>query len=313
MNHLTLLFDLLLALTLVMLAGAILVTSDLFKAVVLFITLGLLMAVAWVRLDAVDLALAEAAIGAGLTGALFLNALASMGSKSEYATVGQRPIWMALGILVGSLIGLLAFIAIRTPTEQTPVAKLAYAELPRSEVGNPVTAVLLNFRSYDTLLEVGVLLLALVGVQSLAARTTSRNHPIQPGPVLLTLVRILIPHIVLVAAYLLWIGTKEPGGAFQAGAMLSAAGVLLVVGGVISPSVLSGWSAQIAASVGLLVFLALAVGVMLTGGRFLEYPTGWAGLLILIIESILTLCIAIMLAAMFVGCGEGRIDYEEGS
>ena len=33
------------------------------------------MSLAWVRLKAVDIALAEAAIGAGLTGALFLTAL----------------------------------------------------------------------------------------------------------------------------------------------------------------------------------------------------------------------------------------------
>ena len=42
-----------------------------------------------------------------------------------------------------------------------------------SGVRNPVTAVLLNFRGYDTLLEMGVLLVALLGVWSLgtAART----------------------------------------------------------------------------------------------------------------------------------------------
>jgi energy-converting hydrogenase B subunit D len=42
---------------------------------VLFIAFGLLMALAWVRLGAPDVALAEAAIGAGLTGALLMAAL----------------------------------------------------------------------------------------------------------------------------------------------------------------------------------------------------------------------------------------------
>jgi uncharacterized MnhB-related membrane protein len=36
------------------------------------------MALAWARLDAPDIALAEAAIGAGLTGALLLTALARL-------------------------------------------------------------------------------------------------------------------------------------------------------------------------------------------------------------------------------------------
>lgn len=56
-------------------AAAALASSDLFRAVVMFIVFGLLMALAWVRLNAPDLALAEAAIGAGVTGALLLDAI----------------------------------------------------------------------------------------------------------------------------------------------------------------------------------------------------------------------------------------------
>lgn len=73
-------FDIILCLTLVWLAWHVLVSPDLFKAVVLFISFGLLMALAWVRLQAPDVALAEAAIGSGLTGALFLTALRRMAS-----------------------------------------------------------------------------------------------------------------------------------------------------------------------------------------------------------------------------------------
>jgi energy-converting hydrogenase B subunit D len=68
-------FDLVLAATLLGLAWQVLATRDLFKAVVLFIAFGLLMALAWVRLEAPDIALAEAAIGTGLTGALLLDAV----------------------------------------------------------------------------------------------------------------------------------------------------------------------------------------------------------------------------------------------
>ena len=75
MNLLPWLYDGLIALTLLWIAWRVLATPDLFKAVVLFIVFGLLMALAWVRLQAPDLALAEAAIGAGLTGALLLDAV----------------------------------------------------------------------------------------------------------------------------------------------------------------------------------------------------------------------------------------------
>lgn len=76
------LFDGLLGLGLLGLAWRAMACADLFKAIVLFIAFGLLMALAWVRLDAPDVALAEAAIGAGLTGALLLAALARL-EKSE--------------------------------------------------------------------------------------------------------------------------------------------------------------------------------------------------------------------------------------
>lgn len=74
-------FDGLLALILLWLAWRALASPDLFKAVVLFIAFGLVMALAWVRLQAPDIALAEAAIGAGLTGALLLAALARLDSS----------------------------------------------------------------------------------------------------------------------------------------------------------------------------------------------------------------------------------------
>ena len=74
-------FDLFTALALVWIAWRTLATADLFKAVVLFITFGLLMALVWVRLEAPDLALAEAAISAGLTGALLLDAVGEMNAR----------------------------------------------------------------------------------------------------------------------------------------------------------------------------------------------------------------------------------------
>jgi len=51
----------------------------LFTAAAFFIVFGLVMALAWVRLAAPDIAIAEAAIGAGLTGALVLDAVAHVG------------------------------------------------------------------------------------------------------------------------------------------------------------------------------------------------------------------------------------------
>ena len=76
-------FDGLLVLSLLWLAWMALAATDLFKAIVLFIVFGLLMALAWARLQAPDIALAEAAIGAGLTGALLLSTLARISPSLE--------------------------------------------------------------------------------------------------------------------------------------------------------------------------------------------------------------------------------------
>lgn len=70
-------FDAILAALLIWLAWQSLTARALFTSIVLFIAFGLCVSLAWVRLNAPDVALAEAAIGAGLTGALFLSALAS--------------------------------------------------------------------------------------------------------------------------------------------------------------------------------------------------------------------------------------------
>jgi energy-converting hydrogenase B subunit D len=67
--------DIVLVVTIIWLAWRSLTAVDVFKGVVLFIGFGLAMALAWVRLDAPDIALAEAAIGTGLTGALLLDAV----------------------------------------------------------------------------------------------------------------------------------------------------------------------------------------------------------------------------------------------
>ena len=70
--------DIALVISLCGVAWFTLASADLFKAVVLFIAFGLLLSLAWLRLQAPDIALAEAALGAGITGALLLSTLGQM-------------------------------------------------------------------------------------------------------------------------------------------------------------------------------------------------------------------------------------------
>ena len=66
--------DLALAAGSLALAGAVLRARRAFTAVAFFIAHGLLLALAWARLGLMDVALTEAAIGAGLSGVLLLAA-----------------------------------------------------------------------------------------------------------------------------------------------------------------------------------------------------------------------------------------------
>jgi multisubunit Na+/H+ antiporter MnhB subunit len=298
-------FDGLLVLGLLVLAWALLRSPDLFEATVLFISFGLIMSLAWVRLEAVDIALAEAAIGAGLTGALFLRTLGRIqrGSRENESKVDRvrrtaraRKAITALGVL--ALAGILGWTVWTLPPYSDRMQNLVAANLPISGVENPVTAVLLNFRGYDTLLEIAVLLLAAVGVLSLAP-TAVASPETALRRIQIVLLR-LLPFIVVVSAYLLWIGKYAPGGAFQAGAVLAAGGVLLVTSAVRFNHI-GIKSIPIGLSIGLLTFLAVALATMIGGGKFLQYPLPWASALILIIEAAATISIAVILTILYLG------------
>ncbi|MCH8498771.1 MAG: DUF4040 domain-containing protein [Marinobacter sp.] len=84
-----LLLDLLLVVSLLLTALCALLAQDLFRAVVMFMAFGLLMALAWVRLQAPDIALAEAALGAGLTGVLLLDAVSHFRQSDSGAGSGE--------------------------------------------------------------------------------------------------------------------------------------------------------------------------------------------------------------------------------
>lgn len=308
------LFDALLALALPVLAWRTLAARDLFKAVVLFISFGLLVALSWVRLGAPDIALAEAAIGAGVTGALLLNTLGSLAPEepdrddedpAEDTTDGrERRPWVRFLVAVPVLgVGLaLGWAVVSMPAPDGALPGLVEENLSASGVSNPVTAVLLDYRSYDTFLEVGVVLLAVVGVWSLGLgpRRGARDGSGPPDtPLLGALARLLAPVMVLVGVYLLYAGTSAPGGAFQAGAVLGALGILLLLAGLVRPPLEREGALRAGLALGFGVFFVVALGTLALG-TLLEYPSGWGYALILLVEAVLTVSIALTLAALFV-------------
>jgi Domain related to MnhB subunit of Na+/H+ antiporter. len=179
--------------------------------------------------------------------------------------------------------------------------------LDRSGVAHPVTAVLLNYRAFDTLLEVLVLLVALLGAHS-ATRPASLPA-VARDPVLDVAARSLVPLMLLTAVYLLWAGATRPGGAFQGAAVAAAAGVLLVLCGLGPRSLAPRGALRAGLVAGPIVFLLVAVS---GGGALLAFPPAHAGALILLIETALTVSLALVLWALFL-CIAGADDRDDGA
>jgi len=298
-------FDCIIAPTLILLAWLAMRIKDLFVGIVLFILFGLLTALTWVELQAPDIALVEAAIGAGVVGALFLGCLGIIESRQGiYQFPMERKRRSLLWIPVLSLAAILCWSISQLPPETQGLGNLVRNSLLDSGVTNPVTAVILNFRGYDTLLEIGVLFLAAVAIVSLRffepAKLDSRLAP--NSRVFLFFLQLLTPSIVLVSAYLLWQGTNYPGGAFQAGAILTGGGVLLLLAKVSLPLDYRNPWLRLAVVSGFAGFLLTGLGMMGIGMMFLEYPVTYAKWVIVLIEILATVSSGLILLTLFSGC-----------
>jgi multisubunit Na+/H+ antiporter MnhB subunit len=199
----------------------------------------------------------------------------------------------------------------------TPVdlPQMLSENLERSGVEHPITAVLLNFRSYDTLLEIGVLVIAGIAGISMAKTTSLEDPKLRTADALLySLQRWFVPLMLVLSGYLLWAGADRPGGAFQAGAVLAATGVLMRLGGTPMEFLRPGLLLRLGLVTGFTVFLLVAVASAFGGEAFLAYPPGLTRPLILLIETALTLSIAMVLLALFVSAPVNDAeDPDEGS
>jgi multisubunit Na+/H+ antiporter MnhB subunit len=209
------------------------------------------------------------------------------------ASSGAAP--LALAALLGAVLaGVLVWAVLSLPPVLGPLPAAVVARLPEAGVAHPVTGVLLAFRAWDTLLEIAVLAAAWLAARSLAPETAAVAEPV--APLLAAMTRILLPLLVVVAGYLLWRGSHAPGGAFQAGALLAAGGVLGSLCRMCWPL---GWRLPIALGLGVAVFLGVGLATLASGRAFLEYPPALAGGAILAIETAATVSIGATLATLF--------------
>ena len=307
--------DLLIAAAVLVLALAVVVARQAFTAVALFIAYGLLLALAWVRIDAVDVALTEAAIGAGLTGLLMLGAaqrLAPGGATTAEPPPGA-PARLLIGLGCAGVTAALGAAILALPDPAPSLAQPVMDNIAAVELGNPVTAVLMGFRGLDTLLEAAVLVLAVAALWALApdgawGGAPGRRQPrAEHGPLAL-LARILPPVGIVVAVHILWAGADAPGGKFQSAAILAAMWLLPWLAGVAEPPPISRAWLRAAVAAGPAAFILAGFAGLVLEGAFLAYPPGYAKAVIVAVEIVLTASIAVALALLVLGppAGERR-------
>jgi multisubunit Na+/H+ antiporter MnhB subunit len=290
---------------LVGLAAAVVVLRSSFAAVCGFIAYGLLLTMAWLQLRGVDVALTEAAIGGGLTGALLIGAAVRMRGLPEPPRARPGTVLLAalagLAVAAGLAAAVLA-LPVPAPTLAQPVAD----NIAGTGVGNPITAVLLAFRSMDTLLEAIVLLFALIGVWSLAPDASWPGRPgwrasAPPNGILAFLARLLPPIGLVIGAYVFWAGADAPGGKFQGATILAAMWLLIMAAGLAdAPRVGSRWL-RAGLVAGPLTFIAVGVFGIGSAGAFLGLPPDLAKPLIVVIELALLPTLTLILALLIPG------------
>jgi multisubunit Na+/H+ antiporter MnhB subunit len=257
------------------------------------------------RLGAPDVALTEAAIGGGLVGLLLLGASARVPPQPAPGT-RRWPLHLLAALLSALVAAGLAAAVLTLPQPAPSLAATLAEALPATQVDNPVTAVLMAFRAVDTLFETVVLVLALIAFWSLVPDRAWRDRPTwlpspRPAPALVLLARLLPPLGVLVAVHLFWIGTSQPGGKFQAGALLAALWALTMMAGLSRPPAAERRLPRLLAVIGPAVFFAVGLAGIWLAGDFLAYPAGLEKPLILLIEAALMLSVGVALGLILAG------------
>ena len=280
------LFGVFLLTLLVITAVGIVRAQHLFVSVMLTGIFSLQMAAIFFILDAADVALTEAAVGAGVATVLMLSALALTKDRER----PTRFMWVPV-IVVSATTLMVIYATFDKPRLGDPDAPVHQHVAPwyleqtpvLIDIPNVVTAILASFRGYDTLGELFVIFTAGIGVLFLMANPSKRDalsllaateaeglrHHLVPRVV----GRLLVPFIVLFGLYVQFHGDYGPGGGFQAGALISA-GVILyaLIDGegraleAVSPRFLKGMIAG-----GALLYVGVGIAGMLLGGNFLDY------------------------------------------
>jgi len=208
-------------------------------------------------------------------------------------------------ILVSLFTGVFIFALFSQPLHNNELQALAVTHLDQTGVTNVVTAVLLNYRAYDTLLEFAVFLAVAIAVLPYILDRPVLKFKLQEESQVLLIAKAFIPLTIIMAGYLLWIGSTKPGGAFQAAALLAGCLVLLSLANV-QVIDFTKLRYRLLMSAGLIAFLAAIILLNIASNVFLKFPSELAGASILAIEFFATFAIALILFLCFESINKGH-------
>ena len=149
-----------------------------------------------------------------------------------------------------------------------------------TEVPNMVTAVLADYRGFDTMFETVVVFIAGMAVLAILKgsgrrRSGKREHEVEAEPDLIVTntVRLIVPVIQIFAFYVLAHGHVSPGGGFQGGVVMGASFILVALAWDLDVA-LARFSVErciLVAALGIVLYAGIGFLSMLLGGEFLDY------------------------------------------
>lgn len=122
------------------------------------------------------------------------------------------------------------------PPGRAPVPRYIAKGQEESGAENIITNIILNYRGYDTNGEVTVIFTALIGVLAVLNRERKKvsysdmeTSPVQRSIIVETVLRIMLPFIILFSFYVILFGELGPGGGFQGGTIAAAAAIVFAL------------------------------------------------------------------------------------
>ena len=302
--------DCLLLLLMIICALVIVQMKDLLSALTLLSIYSLVMALVWVRMYAPDVALTEAAVGAGITTILFIAALSKTkrGEKpSKEESFGVVKLLRCSGgvalvvtLIVATLLAIgtvdmLDYGDINSPANTHVAAE--YIKNAYKETGskNIVTAILVCYRGFDTFGEVVVIFTAGIGIVSLLRKATGKKQKekerdfersiictyhgdeirskMPSGIIRKVVAKLSIAFIMLYGLYVIAHGKVSPGGGFQGGVIIAAGVILFILAFGMKEGLkrFEQWKTDVMCSLGVLVLLVTSSLPMFFGGKFMEF------------------------------------------